>query len=511
MKKKSASGTVAAMIAATLLSKLLGLARQIIFASVLGDGVYAVAFASASKITLSVFDMLFSAAILGCFIPFYSSSESCDEERARLFSSSFFTFTLIATAVLSLLGALFSREIILICTPNLSERASRLAAKLLSIMFPMMIFTGAAYVLVGILQSHGSFILPALISSLSNALIIVWLLVGGDIGSDRGISVLAGVYVLSWAVQLLTLAVPLMKRRLFPSISLRFSESGLHAALKMSPTVIVGAWLLPASALAANFFSSLVSDETVAAFDYSLSVWTIAAGVLTYGVCNFIFPKLSRLSGDGEGFLAVARRGVGSALLLSLPVAAGMWALGENIICVLYMRGNFTAELASSCGRILSALAVSAPAYCVTEVLFRVFYAKKSAFVPMAASISGICALAVSGTVSHFSGGGETGVAVSYCVGQYTAAIVLTFVASKRFSGFISAKDAPKAILGAVSAAICALVCRAGVMISGENATNSSLIENFLICAIVFLCGCVVYLICMIIFGLIKSPVGKED
>lgn len=509
--KNSAAKTVAAMIAATLLSKLLGLVRQIIFASILGDGVYAVAFAAASKITLSVFDMLFSAAILGCFIPFYSSSKSCDEKRARLFSSSFFTFTLIATAILSLLGAIFSKQLIAVCAPNLSEQASSIAAKLLAIMFPMMIFTGAAYVLVGILQSHGSFILPALISSLSNALIIVWLLIGGDIASDSGISVLAGIYVASWAVQLLTLAVPLIKRRLFPSLSLRFEESGLRSALKMSPAVILGAWLLPASALAVNFFSSLVSDETVAAFDYSLAVWTIAAGVLTYGVCNFIFPKLSRLSCDGEEFLSVARRGVGAALLLSLPVSAGMWALGENIICVLYMRGNFTAELASVCGRILSVLAVSSPAYCVTEVLSRVFYAKKSAFVPMASSIAGICAFFLSGAIFYLAGGDETGIAVSYCVGQYAAALVMTFVAAVRFKGFLSVKDSPKMALGIVATAICALICRLGKLFFGENAPKISLVENFLVCAIVFLCGCVVYLICIVIFGLIKNPVGKED
>lgn len=125
MKQRKTAVTLAAMISATLFSKLLGMIRQIIFASRLGDSVFAVAFAAASKIPLSVFDMLFSAAILGCFIPFYNGAKLRGECEAKRFSSSFFTFVLIASLAVSALGAVFSKQLIFLCARASENRLPR--------------------------------------------------------------------------------------------------------------------------------------------------------------------------------------------------------------------------------------------------------------------------------------------------------------------------------------------------------------------------------------------------
>lgn len=512
MKKLGAVKTVAAMTAATVLSKLLGAVRQIIFAGRLGDGIYAVAFAAASKVTLSVFDILFSAAILGCFIPFYSEKKQAGEKPAREFSSSFFTLTLVSTASLALLGVIFSRQIIFLSAPKLSAEASVLAARLLRIMFPMMIFTGGAYVLVGLLQSHGSFILPSVMSSVSNLFIIFILLAVKDIASPRGISYLAAGYVIGWMIQLATLAVPLAKKHLLPEFSFGFKSGGAYDALKMSPAVIVGAWLLPVSSLAANFFLSFVSDSSLAAFDYALSVWIIASGVLTFGICNFIFPHLSSLDTEGKDFADVARRGVGAALLVSLPAAAGMFFLSKNMIAVLYQRGSFTPELTGVCGRILSVLSFSAPAFCVSEVCARVFYAKKNAKIPMISSVCGIGTFLASGAISVFAlRAGPDGIAYSFVAGQYAAAAALLVCSAVKINGFLVKSDIKKVILGLASVAVSTAamgICRS---LFGKNPANISLFENFIIIALVFSAGCVIYLLCIFLLRLLPNPRRKEE
>lgn len=382
-------------------------------------------------------------------------------------------------------------------------------------MFPMMIFTGAAYVLVGILQSHGSFIVPALVSSVSNLGVIIYLLAAGDISSEKGILTLAAIYVISWAVQFITLAVPLAYRRRFPALSLRFSGSGLYGALRMSPAVMVGAWLLPASSLLATFFCSFVSDSSVAAFDYSLAVWLIAAGVLTYGVCNFIFPSLSRLSAQNaeEDFVKTARGGVRTALLLSLPVTVGMIFLSGNVICMLYLRGSFGASLAAECGKILRILSLAIPAFCVTEVLSRVFYAKKKAVVPMTSSLYGMVAFAVSGAVSTLVfKSGTGGIAVSYLIGQYVCAGVLFVTASVKFSGFFGGRALLQALLITVPVGLSAVFSAFLHGFFNNDATNLTVFENFIVCAIVFSGGCVVYLICIWIARLVaRYKSGKEE
>ena len=72
--KKHAVLTVLSMVAAMVLSKGLGMVRSMCMASAYGTGWQANAFSAASRIPLSFFDLLFSAAILGCFIPVYNHS-----------------------------------------------------------------------------------------------------------------------------------------------------------------------------------------------------------------------------------------------------------------------------------------------------------------------------------------------------------------------------------------------------------------------------------------------------
>ena len=127
---KKAGFTVAAMILATLLSKLLGMLRQVMIASTLADSMEGVAFAAASKIPFAIFDMLFSAAVLGSFIPIYKGSLAKEPERARKFSASFLTCIAAVTAGIAVLGMIFSRQILFLAAPKLDEETAALAAGL---------------------------------------------------------------------------------------------------------------------------------------------------------------------------------------------------------------------------------------------------------------------------------------------------------------------------------------------------------------------------------------------
>lgn len=513
MKTRRSGFTVTVMIIATALSKLLGMARQIMLAKRLGDGVFAVSFSTASKIPLSVFDILLSAAIVACFVPFYSDKLTKNDDSARRFSSSFFTLTIIVSSVIAVLGSVFSNTILSVCAPSLSEEAFALGTKLLSVMFPMIIFTGAAYVLVGILQSHGNFILPSLVSSISNIAVIIYLAVARNIESEKAMLTLAAIYVLSWAIQFFTLAVPIISTHLFPALTIKLRGKGLAPALKAAPSVIAGAWLLPACSLLITFFASFVSDRAVAAFDYSVTLWLIASGVLTYGVCNFILPSLSRTFsvGDDKEFSHQLVGAVFAALALSLPVAIGLYFLSDNIICMIYMRGNFGAELALICGKILGSLAFSVPFFCVFEVLSRGFFARKRPFPVVVASISGITVFAAAGAVSIFIlNAGEIAIAVSYGMAHFTSAMVLFIFAVIKIKGFFCKQLGISIGVVALSGGVC---LAATALLHGffeKNAVNSSIFQNFIVCAIVFSGGCVVYLICIGILRKIAKTRSKE-
>lgn len=95
----------------------------------------------------------------------------------------------------------------------------------------------------------------------------------------------------------------------------------MHAALKKAPAITAGSLILPCSLLAATFFAPFISAGAISAYNYAYNIFIIVSGILTYGVCNYIFPKLSDVNGEenGEAFRLLTQNGIKSALLLVLP------------------------------------------------------------------------------------------------------------------------------------------------------------------------------------------------
>ncbi len=497
MKKgiKSSSLTVFAMIAATLISKALGMVRGMIIAWTLGDSLEAVAFTAASKIPCAVFDFLFSAAILGCFIPVYNEAKAKREKDAYRYSSVFMSVIMIICAALALLGIFFAPQIIKAVSPKISEEASALAARLLRIMFPMMVFTAGAYTLTGILQSAGRFILPAAVSSLSNIAMIAYLLLSGERFSVYALSL---VYVISWFLQFLTLALPLIPSKLMPRPCFDFKNEYLIKSAKTAPHIMAGSWLSPVSVLIASFFSSFVSDSTFVAYDYASGIYVIIAGIAVYGVGNFVFPSLSRLAAENlkDSFAKSVKNSVFYIILMILPVFAATFALSYEGIALLYLRDNFTEELAKVCAVSLRTLSLSMPAYAISEILCRTFYAAGKAKIPMYASFSAISVSVVSNMLFMLiPDAGIFGISFSFTVSQYVYAAVLIFNGRRHFPDIFRISNRKKAFNLAAAGALCF-----AAMLIGEKkiplfSGMASDPAYFLKIAIVFMIGIVIYLI----------------
>jgi putative peptidoglycan lipid II flippase len=492
MRRKSPkpSQTVAAMIAATVFAKALGLLRSALLAMTLGDLPEAAAFAAASKIPSAFFDLFFSAALTGAFIPAYSGARAENKEKAHRFSRAFMGAAIICASVFSLAGIIFSPQLISICAPNMGGETYALAAALLRIMFPAAVFTAGAYTLTGLLQARGAFILPAAVSLISNAF------TAGYIFFSRGafsVYALAAVYVFSWFLQMLTLALPLIFRGEFPLPKIDFGNEHLKKALASMPKITAGAWFAPASVLAAAFFCSFVSEKAFVIYDYAGGIYSVAAGVAIYGVGNFCFPALARAFAEKDMELFGAKLGSAlySALAVAVPVFCALIALAPEGVALLYARGNFTGEAAGACALALRTLAFAVPAYANSEVLYRGFCAAEK---PRICALSALFSLAVLAAANIFSlilGGGLFGVCASFASAEWAHALFLLFAAKKNFAHF----SAFRPLLLAPGGALClAAMLSAGRFFPLFSAFAPS-ISNFLKITIVFTCGVVVYLL----------------
>ena len=511
MKKRflfhRAETTIALMVGATLVSKALGMLRQMMTASVFGASMEGIAFSAASGIPLAIFDMLFSTAILGSFLPIYRGHLVSDGKRARSFSSAFLTAVFLLTGAASLLGMIFAAPIIRLAAPDLDENTLALSVLLLRIMFPSMIFASAAYVLIGILQSHDRFLLPALVSVVSNLVILLYLVLCSEPIGSADVIGLALAYLLSWAVQFLTLAVPLLKKREFPVLGFSRKTTDTVLALKRAIPVMFGSWLIPMTTLIAKALASFaeiegkVSGAAIVVYENAFSVYSIAAGLLTYGICNYLFPKLSACFSmeKKEAFSALVSKGFFAATAVSLPVSGAVFLLSDEIVGLLYLRGSFTHELAQAAAVALRVLAFAIPTYSMTELFSRVCYSSANVKYPAIAAWTGIAVSLIFGfaflCTERIS---VSTVALSVLLGQ-TAAGVLLLIFARRFLVL----EGVRSFLKYGSLALGYLLCVASMWGCRDFLRKflhfSDTFQNFLVIALVFTVGFVVYSIWLVI------------
>lgn len=498
--------TVVFMMAATLLSKVLGLLRETLLASHYGAGnSVADAFSAALSVPSTFFDILFSAAILGCFVPIYNSFGE-NGEKADRFACNFLSIVSLFTGLLALFGIIFAEPIINIVTPGLEDPA--LAVRTVRILFPMIIFTGAAYTLVGLMQSKGRFFLPALISCISNAGVIVYFVF---LDGVFGITGLAVAYAASWLIQFFTLALPLAHSGFKFRVVLDFRDSAVRGALKMVLPIMIGSWLSPMTILIGKHYASPFGG--VSLFNYANQTYIMVAGILVYSICNYVFPTLSRYAGDGdtERFNSLVRTGTYTAQTIIVPVCAAVAVLSPEICAVLYMRGKFTAVNTADCAGLLRIIAFAMPAYGLIEIFDRVFYSKKKTLFPMLASGAGVLTiLAVCALGTGALDAGLKSVALGVCCGQWIAAAVLTLSAAVCCRGLFSSAS----IVRTLKLLICAVASGTAMFfvrkLIPSDPYGAGMLINLAVCAAVFAVGCAVYALLAFILKALPS-IGRTD
>lgn len=385
-QKDNASKTISVVMIITLLGKVLGLLRDRLLAVNYGMGMEANAFLTASRIPRVFFDAVFASAIAACFIPVFSEHlTQRGRDKAMRFAGTFLTVMAALTALLSVAGMAGSQWLVRLFADGYDAETTRLAVELTRIMFPTMFFTGIAFSFVGILQSLDEFNIPALISTISNLVIVGYFLLCND---RFGIFGLAVAYLIGWFLQA-AVQIPALHRRGFryrPGFDL--GSEGMKKVFALMLPVMVSTWVQPINlTINSRFGSHLYEGAGVAAIEYSTNLYLIVAGVFVLSVTNVIFPKLSRQNaqGDAGAFRDTLRQTVHSTLFFVLPMSAGLVTLARPLISFIYGGGEFDAQSVELTSQALAWVSLGMVGYAVQNILSRAYFAKQSGRIPLLA------------------------------------------------------------------------------------------------------------------------------
>ncbi len=384
--------TIGFMAVIILCAKFLGLLREVMIASVYGQGYASDVLNTSTQIPLLFFDMTLGVAILSTFVPTFNKLlEKEGKSRAMEFANTFMTTVVALAAIFSALGMIFAQPLVRLMVPGYDAAKIAETVGLLRILFPSILFTAAAYTSVGILQSFGEFNIPSLISVVSNLIMILYLAV---FGNKFGLTGVVISMVIAWGAQLIVQLPHLFKFGFRFKPSLNFGDEGLREAARLAVPVLISSWVQPLCVVINMAFGSALGDGAVSGLNWANKLYIIMVGVFAYAVTNFIFPRLSRLnaSDDSTSFADTTRISIGWTVCIIGFISAMFIALGSPVVKLVFERGEFTAEDTVLTATALKAYSVGMIGYAICEILNKSFYAIQDGKTPMLTSIIGVSA-----------------------------------------------------------------------------------------------------------------------
>ena len=376
----------------TLVSRLLGLVREQVFAALLGAGMQADAFQIAFRIPNLLRDLFAEGALSAAFVPTYAAALVRDGRAAAFrLAARVLSVLCVALGGVIVLGYLAAGAIVDALAPGYGLIAGKteLTEFLTRVMLPFLPLVSFAALAMGMLNAEERYGAPAIAPAMFN---VVAILVGTGL-------TLAGARpetaVVGWAIgtvlgglaQLLVQAPPLLRRGFRPRWDWAPWDPGLaRIALLMAPAT------LGLAAVQLNIFisSRFASEEpgAVSWLTYAFRILYLPIGIFGVALGTIATTGLAKSAarGDTAAMSATLVRGLKLLLFLCIPASAGLIALGQPIVRLIFERGRFTAFDTAGTATALAFYAVGLVAYTGVKVVAPAFYALGRPRVPLLGS-----------------------------------------------------------------------------------------------------------------------------
>ena len=411
----------------TFVSRILGLLRDAIIASVFGAGALMDAFFAAFRLPNTLRRFTAEGALTQAFVPEYAAARRENPRAAAEFAGEMICIIAAFLTILSAAVALFAPQVIGVFAPGLADSES--AAALLRVVFPYIALISVVALLSGMLNANGHFRAAAAAPIFLNLCMIAAALLSSESHSPQNIALAWGVLI-GGILQLLWMMHFARRAKLKAHLRLRKPNARMRSALiKMSQSAL-GAGAMQINLLINLAVASLLPAGAISWLYYADRLMELPAGLLGAALATVALPALSDNSQNAN---AVLNKTLRLAMLLSVPAAIGMMLLAFPLVSVLFMRGAFGAEDAEMTARAVVAYGIGVPGLVALRPLAAAFFARKDAATP--AKIA-VCALILTqlcnGVFVFYLGFNHAGIALSIGIAATFNAAMLFWILRRR-------------------------------------------------------------------------------
>ncbi|HML56720.1 MAG TPA: murein biosynthesis integral membrane protein MurJ [Solidesulfovibrio magneticus] len=426
---------------ATLLSRILGFFRDMILAYVLGAGIAADAFYVAYRLPNMMRRLFAEGSMTMAFVPvFQKLREEVGDEKAFAMPRSAMVWLLIILGVLTTLAIVFARPLTKLITPGFADDPALfdLTVDLTRIVFPYIIEISAVALCMGVLNSFGHFLAPALATSELNTIIILGAGVAWLFGFDPA-------YTLAWSVVIggigqVYMQLPQLKKFGFTwrgPWSLR-DKGVLRMGLLMLPTAF-GAAVYQLNIVLGTLLASYLPTGSISYLYYADRLVQFPLGVFGVAVGTVALPGLAKLASAGKTgeFADTLNASLRLTLFICLPAAAGLIALADPMVRVLFGRGAFGEPAIAATAGALVAYGVGLPAFACVRPLYSAYFALSDTRTP--AIVAAVCLVVyVIAGLALMGPTGHVGLALATSISSWVNIAALGIVLRKKLgSGWL--------------------------------------------------------------------------
>jgi putative peptidoglycan lipid II flippase len=373
---KSITSAAIIISGATLVSRIVGLARDRIFAHYFGVGPVMDSYYAAFRIPDLIYNLLIVGALSAGFIPTFTKlfNQSEDKTPAWKLANNILNITAISLAILSVFGMLFTPALTNIIAPGFDPASKALVTSFTRIMFSSTVMLGLSMVIGGVLQSLRAFFLYSLAPIFYNVGIIIGAIVLVPLIGTKG---------LAWGVVL----------GAFMHLSLQIYSAYANGYkwkwyfnLKDQNARLIGKLMIPRTlGLAINqlnlvlitILASLLPVGSVTIFNFANNLQAVPIGIIGIPFAIAVFPVLSAAAAknDMDEFIKNLSSTIRQILFLIIPCAIIFLLLRAQIVRVILGTDKFNWGATISTGNTLAFFALSMFAQALIPLFARAFYA----------------------------------------------------------------------------------------------------------------------------------------
>jgi putative peptidoglycan lipid II flippase len=477
----------------TLVSRLLGFARDAMVAALLGAGPVADAFLVAFQGVNVIRRSLTEGALNTALVPAWLRIRDRDgAAAAATFAGRVLGSVSLAMVVAATLIGLAMPLVITALAPGFAGHAIlQLAVECARLMLPYLAFAGPVAVMMGLLNAQHRFALTAFSPILFNvALIVVMVaLLTWRQDAAHAALVMAATVGVAGLLQLLMLTLRAGGEKLAAPLRVSFDAPMRGFFVKGMAGMVANSG--PQLLIMAGAVIASSSPAAVSWLYFANRLIELPLGIVGTAMGTVLVPELTRAVGAGdETSLAQAEsRALELAVGLALPAALGLIVLSEPIVRTLFEHGAFSPADTAATAQALALLALGLPAYVLVKALSPAFFARDDTITPLFAALKGFAVAILLGVVLGQMAG-ASGIAAGIALGAWSNALALIRRGAATFGFSIDAaarRRLPRIIVAALAMGAALWLAAAFVLpraVSAHGVTQAAVLGILIIAAI---------------------------